>query len=145
MGSWAAVVLSAIAFGSMHILADNATLVSTLTTIVEAGLLFAVLYLLTRSLWWVIGLHAAWNSVLSNVLGVNVSGNVNEGLLITHPSGPEILSGGAYGLEASIISVLVLTPFALAGLCLAHRRGVMVPPSWVRRRQGDSPDGGPLP
>ncbi|MDO5503544.1 MAG: type II CAAX endopeptidase family protein [Actinomycetia bacterium] len=135
LGSWLAVGLSAVAFGSMHILADSATLVSTLATIVEAGILFAMVYLLTRSLWWVIGLHAAWNSVLSNVLGVNVSGNVNEGLLMTRPIGSDVISGGAYGLEASIVSVIALTTVALIGLWIAHRRGVMVAPSWVRRRE----------
>ncbi|WP_432559569.1 CPBP family intramembrane glutamic endopeptidase [Granulicoccus sp. GXG6511] len=135
LGSWLAVGASAVIFGSVHAFAAQATLVSTIATIIEAGLLFAVVYLLTRSLWWVIGLHAAWNSVLSNVVGVPVSGNVNEGLLITAAAGPDLISGGAYGLEASIITVLVLTPVALMALFVAHRRGVMVAPSWVRRRR----------
>lgn len=135
LGSWIAVFASAVIFGSVHAFADEATLISTVATIVEAGLLFAVVYLLTRSLWWVIGLHAAWNSVLSNVLGVPVSGNVNEGLLITHPAGSDVISGGAYGLEASLVTVVVLTTVAVIGLWVAHRRGVMVAPSWVRRRE----------
>ena len=51
---------------------------------------------------------------------------VNDGLLITHPVGPEILSGGAYGLEASLVSVGLLGAVALIGLCWAHKRGLIL-------------------
>lgn len=44
VGSWIAVGASAVIFGSVHILADDATRVSTAATIVEAGLLFAMVY-----------------------------------------------------------------------------------------------------
>lgn len=134
VGSWIAVFASAALFGSLHLFAAEATWLSTLATIVGGGTLFAVVYLLTRSLWWVIGLHAAWNSVLGNVLGVPVSGNVNEGLLITHPAGADLISGGTYGLEASIVTVVVLTAIAAVGLVVAHLRGVMTAPRWARPR-----------
>lgn len=136
MGTWIAVGASAIIFGSAHILADNATLISTLATIVEAGVLFAVIYVLTRSLWWVIGVHAAWNSVLSNVLGIPVSGNENIGLLITHRSGSDIISGGAYGLEAGAGTVALLTTVAVIGLYIAHRRGLR----WCRGESSARPE-----
>lgn len=126
LGSWAGVGISAVVFGSVHAFAAEATVVSTLNTVVEAGLLLAVVYLITRSLWVVIGLHAAWNVVLSNVLGIPVSGNTNEGLVITHPSGSEVISGGAYGLEASLVTLVVLTAVAVTGLVFAQRRGLMV-------------------
>lgn len=126
LGSWTAVAVSAVIFGVVHIFAADATWFSTLATIVEAGLLFAVIYLVSRSLWWVIGVHAGWNFVPLIILGVPVSGNVNDGLLITHPAGPEILSGGAYGLEASLVSVGLLGAVALIGLCWAHKRGLIL-------------------
>lgn len=126
LGSWAAVAASALIFGAVHIFAADATWFSTLATIVEAGLLFAMIYLVTRSLWWVIGVHAGWNFVLSIILGVPVSGNVNAGLLITRPAGPELLSGGAYGLEASLVSFALLSTVAVVGLWWAHRRGLIL-------------------
>jgi len=125
LGSWPAVLASAVIFGSVHIFAAGATWLSTAATIVEAGLLFAMVYLLTRSLWWVIGVHSAWNFVLSIILGLPVSGNVNEGLLIVRPTGPEYLHGGAYGLESSVVAFVLLSVVAFVGLWWAHRSGCM--------------------
>ncbi len=138
LGSWTAVGASALIFGCLHIFAAEATWISAAATIVEAGLLLAMVYLLTRSLWWVIGLHTAWNVVLSNGLGIPVSGNVNEGLLITQSSGSDLISGGTYGLESSLVTVVLLTAVAVTGLYVAHRRGLMVPYTTIRQARRDT-------
>ena len=145
LGSWTAVAASALIFGAVHIFAVDATWFSTLATAAEAGLLFAMILLVTRSLWWVIGVHAGWNFVLSIILGVPVSGNINEGLLITRPAGPEILSGGAYGLEASLVSFSLLSIVAIVGLWWAHKRGLMLPAQRPKRASNLAPqqDGPP--
>jgi uncharacterized protein len=61
LGTWAALAISALAFGGAHLLNPNATLWSALAIAIEAGILLALVYNLTRSLWAIIGLHAAWN------------------------------------------------------------------------------------
>jgi hypothetical protein len=50
-------------------------------------------------------------------------------------SGPPLLTGNGFGLEASVIAIVVATVFGLWLLWLAVRKGEVVPPRWVRRRR----------
>ena len=62
----------------------------------------------TGRVWLPIGLHLAWNFTQGGIFGVAVSGtNLAPGLLVSRFSGPEWLSGGLFGAEASIVSVVV--------------------------------------
>jgi uncharacterized protein len=122
-------------FGLAHSQNPGATLFSTFAIAVEGGLLLGGSYMLTRSLWMPIGLHAAWNFTQGPVLGVPVSGNPVHGLIRAKLEGPTILSGGAFGLEASIIAIAVCTAAGIWFLWLAFRRGEVVQPWWARRRR----------
>ena len=133
-GSWAALVTTSALFGLAHVLNPGATWFSSFAIAVEAGLLLGGAYMLTRSLWMPIGLHAAWNFTQGAIFGVPVSGNPTQGLLLARLSGPNILSGGDFGLEASIIALIMATVGGAWLVVLAVRRGEVVQPSWVRRR-----------
>ena len=50
-------------------------------------------------------------------------------------SGPPLLTGNGFGLEASLIAIVVATLFGLWLLRLAIRKGELVQPRWVRRRR----------
>jgi hypothetical protein len=89
--------------------------------------------MMTRSLWLPMGLHAAWNFTEGEVFGVPVSGIPEHGLFQARISGPELLTGGAFGLEASIVAVVIATGAGVWFVCLAVRRGQVVQPWWVRR------------
>ena len=133
-GSWAALFLTSALFGVAHIYNPNATWFSSFAIAVEAGVLLGGAYMLTRSLWMPIGLHAAWNFTQGFLFDVPVSGVDSEGIVEARLSGPEILSGGQFGLEASILALLVATA---AGVWLVRRaiaNGQLVQPWWVRRR-----------
>jgi uncharacterized protein len=134
-GSWAALIVTSALFGLAHSQNPGATLFSTFAIAVEGGLLLSGAYMLTRSLWMPIGLHAAWNFTQGPVLGVPVSGNPVHGLIRAKLEGPAILSGGTFGLEASIIAIAVCTTAGIWFLCLAVRRGEVMQPWWVRRRR----------
>lgn len=136
LGSWAGLILSAVLFGALHLGNDNATLLAGAAIALEAGVMLAALFMVTRRLWAVIGLHAAWNFAQGGVFGIAVSGNAVNGLLVPRISGPEWLTGGAFGAEASLPAVVICTAFGGAMLVLAARRGQFMPPVWVRRRQG---------
>jgi uncharacterized protein len=60
-GSWATLIVTSALFGLAHSQNPGATLFSTFAIAVEGGLLLGGSYMLTRSLWMPIGLHAAWN------------------------------------------------------------------------------------
>ena len=133
-GSWFALALTSALFGLGHIMNPNATAFSSFAIAVEAGIMLGGAYMLTRSLWVPIGLHAAWNFTQGEIYDVNVSGVDAQGLVTAQMSGPELLSGGMFGLEAS---VLALVPATLLGVWLvtrAVRQGELVRPWWVRRR-----------
>jgi hypothetical protein len=133
-GSWAALVVTSALFGLAHILNPNATWFSSFAIAVEAGLLLGGAYMLTRSLWMPMGLHAAWNFTQGFIFDVPVSGSAQNGLVAARLSGPTLLSGGGFGLEASVIALVIATA---AGVWLVWRAvtlGELVEPWWVRRR-----------
>ncbi len=117
-GSWVALLLSALLFGLVHWSNPNATLFSSLAIAIEAGLLLGAVYMLTRSLWMPIGLHFGWNVTQGWVLDVPVSGMDNDGLLDSAPVGDALISGGSFGLEASVICLALAT---MVGLWLLKR------------------------
>lgn len=129
-GSWAALAITAVLFGAIHLANPGATLWTGFAIAVEAGVLMGATFLWLRSIWAVVGLHFAWNTIVG-LLGVPVSGHASPGLLIAEPTGPELLTGGQFGIEGSIIPVVVGLLLAVPMLIAAHKRGSLVP---MRRR-----------
>lgn len=132
LGTWWALLISALFFGAAHIANPAATLWSSAAIAIEAGLLLALLYHVTRSLWSCIGLHAAWNIMQGSVYGIPVSGGKAHGWLVSQRTGPDWLSGGAFGAEASVVALAVCSMLSLMLLVIALRRRSIVPPSWHR-------------
>lgn len=136
-GTWFALVLSAALFGLGHAANPNATWWSSTAIAVEAGLLLGLAYAWTRSMWFVMALHAAWNFTQGPLLGIPVSGiAVPDSLLESSLTGPVLLSGGEFGAEGSIFAVLICVSVAVWCWRGARAHGRIVPPFW-RRRQAD--------
>jgi membrane protease YdiL (CAAX protease family) len=133
-GSWAALVITSGLFGLAHIGNDNATWFSSFTIAVEAGLMLGGAYMLTRSLWVPIGLHFGWNMTQGLVWDVPVSGNEVDGLVDARLVGDPLISGGAFGLEASLIALVVAGGFGVWLVKRAADKGEVMQPWWVRRR-----------
>jgi membrane protease YdiL (CAAX protease family) len=127
LGSWWALVISALFFGAAHIANPGATLWSSAAIAIEAGLLLGMIYHVTRSLSLCMGLHAAWNFAQGTIYGIPVSGTAADGWLVSTRSGPDWLSGGVFGAEASVIALSVSLLCSLALLAVALRRGSIVP------------------
>jgi membrane protease YdiL (CAAX protease family) len=132
LGTWLALLISALIFGLMHIANPNATLWSALAIAIEAGIMLAAAYTLTRRLWLPIGIHFAWNFVQGGIFGVAVSGNGVRGLLQSTLSGPALLSGGEFGAEASIFAVIVCLAAGIFLIWQAHKKGNFIRPFWSR-------------
>lgn len=132
LGTWIAIVVSSILFGFAHAINPNATILSSSMLALEAGLLFSAFYLLTNRLWMVIGVHAGFNFLQGTVFGINVSGNTANGLFISKLEGPDILTGGAFGAEGSIITILICLFTSGLLLLLAYRKGHFRTPFWRR-------------
>jgi hypothetical protein len=133
-GSWAALLLTSVFFGAAHLMNPNATPIAAFGIAIEAGVLLGAAYMLTRSLWLPIGLHAAWNFTQGFIFDIPVSGLDEHGLVEAKLTGPAILSGGGFGLEASAFAMVIATAAGVWLLWLAIRKGELVQPWWVRRR-----------
>ena len=121
--TWVALLISAILFGWMHISNENATWWSSLAIAIEAGLLLGAAYKWSGTLWVPIGIHWAWNYVQGNVFGLAVSGmKVGDTILETNVNGPDIITGGAFGPEASIIAVILGTLITIVFLTNRYRQ-----------------------
>lgn len=133
-GSWVALLITAALFGAAHLKNPHSTWIAAGGIAVEAGVMLGAAYMLTRSLWLPMGLHAAWNFTQGEIYDIPVSGTKADGLLNARLSGDPLLTGNGFGLEASVIAIAVATMFGLYLLWLAIKRGQLVQPRWVRRR-----------
>ncbi len=135
LGSWASVIISSVVFGFVHLMNPSATLTGAIFISIEAGLLLAAAYMLTRRLWLGIGFHISWNYTQSAVFGGIVSGGVFEpGLFTTVITGPELITGGSFGLEASLIPCILATSTGAYLAYKAVQRGHVVLPFWSQSK-----------
>ncbi len=83
---------------------------SGLLCLVVISCVFSFLTLKTKSIWAACGLHSVWNFCLSCVLGLNLSGSegASTALINVRSVGNNLLNGGAYGIESSIITDIVI-------------------------------------
>jgi hypothetical protein len=132
-GSWAALVVSSLVFGLTHLVNPQATLEGALFIAVEAGILLGAAVMLTRRLWLSIGFHMAWNYTQSAIFSGIVSGNdAAPGWIRSTVKGPDYLTGGSFGVESSVLALVLCTTTGIVMLVMAHRRGLIVPPIWKR-------------
>lgn len=127
-GTAAALAGSAGLFGLLHALNPGATVLSTAAIALEAGVLLAAAYALTRNLWFAIGLHLGWNFTEGGIFGVAVSGgSVGKGIFSVSLAGRTLLTGGKFGPEASVIAIAVCLAVAVVLLVLTARAGRWIP------------------
>lgn len=118
-GWWPAVIASGVYFGAAHLLATLPQVtvwyfLKTTLMITVASLLFAAMYIRSRSLWLPIGFHVGWNFCMKAVLGTITSGNNSTyGLYETVIKGPELVTGGEFGMELSIVTLVIYVILAI--------------------------------
>jgi hypothetical protein len=124
-GSTIALVLSAAVFGLMHAGNPGATALSSVAVALEAGLMLAAAYAWSRNLWLPIGIHLAWNFTQGGVFGAAVSGGKSEGVFNIALSGSAspLITGGAFGPEASLVAVAICLCAGAVFLVAAIRAG----------------------
>lgn len=107
LGTAWALGISSVLFGLAHLGNTGASPVIGLMLGIELGLLLGAAYVLTRRLWLCAGLHLAWNFMQGAVFGISVSGHTDEGWLTAGLKGPDWLTGGAFGIEGSMLSFVL--------------------------------------
>ncbi|HET7175894.1 MAG TPA: type II CAAX endopeptidase family protein [Gammaproteobacteria bacterium] len=131
LGTWLALAISALFFGLLHAINPGANWQSVLGIALQGGLILAAAYVYTRNLWLAIGLHCAWNFASGGIFG---SDPKSRSLLAAHLQGPEWLTGGPDGLDASVVATLICLAATVGFLLLARRHGHIITPYWRRNR-----------
>ncbi|MFJ7016168.1 CPBP family intramembrane glutamic endopeptidase [Streptomyces albogriseolus] len=127
-GTWGGLVPTSVLFGAWHLANPDASLWGAAVIALSAGPVLGAAYVATRSLWMPIGLHFGWNFAASGVFSTEVSGNdTQQGLLDASTSGPTLISGGAFGPEASLYTLVFWALVTVGFLWLARRRGQLMP------------------
>jgi len=119
--AWA-LVISSLLFGLAHVGNAGASPLIGIMLGVELGLLLGAAWLLTRRIWLCAATHFAWNFVQGVVFSIAVSGQSGDGWLRARLTGPDWLTGGAFGAEASVVSFVLCLSATGVLLMLAKRR-----------------------
>jgi membrane protease YdiL (CAAX protease family) len=122
-GTLIALLISGAFFGGAHIVNANATPLSSAAIAIEA-LVLCFAYTATRSLWLPIGLHAGWNLTEGGIYSTSVSGGpIIKGVFLTTFKGPDIITGGAFGPETSVVTLGVSLVLTIIFAVITFRRG----------------------
>lgn len=91
------------------------------------SIIFSLLTIHFKSIWAACGLHSFWNAILYSVLGLNLSGNGETVTAIFNMEsvGKNIWNGGEYGIEASMITTVVLA-ISVALIWYMNRKEISV-------------------
>jgi membrane protease YdiL (CAAX protease family) len=104
---WVALGIVSLVFALVHGSNPNVGWLA-LVNIVLAGLFLGVYYIHRGNLWFPIGLHIAWNYLQGPILGSPVSGLTLPSVLQLEFQGNELITGGAFGFEASLVTTVVM-------------------------------------
>lgn len=115
LGKQKALAASAGLFTLAHVFNPEITPIGIMN-IFLGGVLLGINFIYTRSLWFSIGLHFGWNFIQGYLLGFAVSGYSAPTLLQQELKGHPVLTGGAFGVEGS----LVTTGLLVAGILLLY-------------------------
>jgi CAAX protease family protein len=130
-GTAIAVLILTLLFVLLHLNVQGATALSVASTAMQAGFLLSGAYVFTRSLWFVIFLHFAWDLAEPGIFGgVNPGNSIRQSLLESKISGSVFLTGGQQGPQNSIQALLFCLLTGLIFLYLAKRKNNFIKPSW---------------
>lgn len=126
-GTMVSVIIFTVLFGMFHLNVTGATLISVMSTAMQAGLLLSAAYVFTRSLWFTIFLHFAWDFAEPGIFGaVNPGNSIQQTLLTSKITGPVLLTGGQSGPQNSIQALIICTVASLFFLYLAKRNNKFI-------------------
>lgn len=125
---WFAIAISTILFIIPHwsSLFEGSTIYGVIgvANLVLISIIFSLLTLLFKSIWVACGLHSFWNAILYCILGLNLSGNDGTVTAIFNMQsvGNNIWNGGEYGIEASLITTVVLALATILIMVIGRKR-----------------------
>lgn len=131
LGTNLALIISGSIFGFLHLSNEHATMVSVLGAGI-GGLIAGMMFSVTKRLWLPISFHAIWN-FMQVFYGASMSGMdefVPYSLFQGKLQGPELMTGGLFGPENSIITITLTFIIFVVLYFVAWKKGILIAPSW---------------
>ncbi len=117
IGALGAIAVFSLLFGAVHLSNPGANLWGLINTVL-IGIVLAIAYLRTRALWLPWGIHFGWNTTMGFLCGLPVSGLRMFNVVVrTGTAGPNWMTGGSYGIEASAVGTVAI----LVGLVIVWK------------------------
>jgi len=135
---WVGVLITSVPFALGHLQNPNVVAGFTFINTALAGVWLALAYLKTRSLWFPLGVHWAWNWALGSLFGLPVSGMKLSAypVLQGFDRGPAWLTGGSYGIEGGLACTIAL----LVSMLFIWRTGLVAPtPELTKLTSAENP------
>lgn len=125
LGTFAALFIISFAFEIPHLFNSNSTILSFILGLIF-GFTHGIMYTYTKRIWLPFAFHLGWNFA-QPFFGSNLSGLEDVGTIFKSAfNGPQILTGTAYGIEDSVISIILLSIIAIVFLHLSIKEGKIV-------------------
>ncbi|HVX26615.1 MAG TPA: CPBP family glutamic-type intramembrane protease [Parafilimonas sp.] len=130
-GTTIALIILTIIFVIIHANAKNATWLSVINTALQAGILLPATYVVSRSLWFTIFMHFAWDFAEPGIYGgFNPGNNISKSLFTSKINGNEIITGGLNGPQNSIQALIICLIVSMILLSIAKSRNQFIKPNW---------------
>ena len=102
------IILLSFLFTCIHLINPNLDIIG-LTNVFLAGVTFSLIYYYTGNLWIVGAMHTLWNFILGFIVGSQISGIItyNSVFFSIPVENKDLISGGVFGFEASIVTTIV--------------------------------------
>ena len=133
LGSWIALIIIACLFGLAHLGNPGATIWSSLAIVIIGGIFGTVAYMYTRRVWLALGIHMSWNYFQAGIFGMPCSGISHDSLIKPAIQGPELITGGGFGIEMSVIGIFLTLFCSLFILRKVIENKQIIHPIWIRK------------
>jgi len=126
LGSYLALIISCLFFGFLHLMNENSSFfagfaISIISIVITAA------YMYTKSLWFPIAIHFAWNFAQGNIFGTPVSGDpASTSIIVSQLEGSKWFTGGFWGIEATVQIVIFSLIAGVILLVLSRKKGNVI-------------------
>jgi len=133
LGTALSIAILTMLFALIHSRTPGANFLSVLSTGAQAGFLLSAAFVLTRSLWFTIFIHFAWDFTEPGIFGaINPGNNVSGSLFTSTITGSPLITGGANGPQNALPALVFCTILGSLFLWMANRNENFIQPYWKK-------------
>ena len=112
MNRYLALAISSLIFMTVHLLNPNISFLGVVNLFL-AGIVLGIYYVHKSNLWLPIGMHLTWNFFQGPIFGFEVSGIKSQSLIKQTVNGSDLITGGQFGFEASLLATVLIVVLIL--------------------------------